>query len=1177
MELSLPPWCGVGRASSRVPSPLNLLYVILFLSLITTTTPLMFALNGTTTSASDGRALLYFKSLLSDPSKALASWDAKKSPDFCQWRGVTCGKRGRRRHRVTALVLDSLHLAGSISPSIANITFLNSLDLSSNQLHGLIPQQLGSLSHLKNFNLSFNSLEGEIPASISNCTSLQSISLNSNNLRGRIPSNLSLCSDLRYIDFENNNLTGGIPSEIGDLVNLELLLMGVNMLEGPIPDSIGKLQKLSALELSKNGISGSIPSTLGNLSSLILLLVENTSLTGSIPSTMSMLSSLAILSLAGNHLQGGIPPSLGNLSSLDTLNVGENDLTGSIPSSLGSLSFLTTLELFENNLVGGIPPSLGNLLEITAIDMGFNNLTGRIPPLFFLNMTSLGLLDLQNNTLVGSLPLDIGPLLPSLQYLYLNNNLFYGSIPSSLSNSSMLGAIQLDYNSFTGTIPASVGTLKSLYWLTVNNNQLEAKDWSFLTALANCTYLRVLQLGTNNLNGVLPNAIANLSTSLEYFDVSFNQLEGSIPVGIGNLVNLSILTCNNNFLTGAIPATLARLEMLHIIYLDGNNLSGEIPSTFGNLTQLTQLELSFNALSGNIPSSLGRCPLELLGLNNNSFTGGVPKDVFLIPTLSIYLRLSHNLLSGPLPDEVGSLSNLRELNLQGNRFGGQIPSLLGECQILEYLYLDRNLFQGPIPSSLSQLRGLQVLDLSHNNLSGPIPEFLATFSELSSLNLSSNNFEGEVPLQGVFNNASAISIDGNSMLCGGISELKLPQCPVKTSKKKKKKHPSPKLIVIISVSAALLSCIILLSFTAAAQYWRRKSRKEPSNMTHSSEPYMWISYADLVRATQGFSPANLIGVGSFGSVYKGNIDSAEEHNLVAVKVLNLQQRGALRSFTAECEALRCIRHRNLVKILTACSSVDFRGNDFKALVFEYFPNGSLDQWLHPQVEEQSRVLSFIQRLNIAIDVASALDYLHHHGPIPIVHCDLKPSNVLLDDDMVAHVGDFGLARILKPSASVSSQKSTNSAALKGSIGYVAPEYGMANKVSTHGDIYSYGILLLEMFTGKRPTDDYFKESLSLFTYVEMTLLNQMIDIIDPNLFLEETVGESSREELRRVDIREGRIDCIISVLTVGLLCSKELPTERMQTRDIIKELTKIKQSFCEMGVNAVDRHHAKIL
>ncbi|CAA7030596.1 unnamed protein product [Microthlaspi erraticum] len=175
-----------------------------------------------------------------------------------------------------------------------------------------------------------------------------------------------------------------------------------------------------------------------------------------------------------------------------------------------------------------------------------------------------------------------------------------------------------------------------------------------------------------------------------------------------------------------------------------------------------------------------------------------------------------------------------------------------------------------------------------------------------------------------------------------------------------------------------------------------------------------ISYGDLRNATDGFSSSNLIGTGSFGTVFKALLPA--ENKVVAVKVLNMQRRGAMRSFMAECESLKDIRHRNLVKLLTACSSTDFQGNEFRALIYEFMPNGSLDVWLHPEEVEEihrpSRTLTLFERLNIAIDVASVLDYLHVHCHDPIAHCDLKPSNVLLDDDLTAHVSDFGLARLL---------------------------------------------------------------------------------------------------------------------------------------------------------------------
>ena len=166
----------------------------------------------------------------------------------------------------------------------------------------------------------------------------------------------------------------------------------------------------------------------------------------------------------------------------------------------------------------------------------------------------------------------------------------------------------------------------------------------------------------------------------------------------------------------------------------------------------------------------------------------------------------------------------------------------------------------------------------------------------------------------------------------------------------------------------------------------------------------------------------------------------DQQLVVAVKVFNLQTRGAFKSFDAECETMRCVRHRNLLKVLTVCSSTDFRGYDFKALIYEFLPNGNLHEWLHlyPERKGQRKVLDLVQRISIAIDVASAIDYLHHHNPFPIIHCDLKPTNVLIDNNMVAQVGDFGLARFLHEDSSDILEQSTSWAAMRGTIGYAAP-------------------------------------------------------------------------------------------------------------------------------------------
>ena len=246
--------------------------------------------------------------------------------------------------------------------------------------------------------------------------------------------------------------------------------------------------------------------------------------------------------------------------------------------------------------------------------------------------------------------------------------------------------------------------------------------------------------------------------------------------------------------------------------------------------------------------------------------------------------------------------------------------------------------------------------------------------------------------------------------------------------------------MIVPIVISLVATLVVLSSLYILISWRKRSKtKAPSTTIMQGHPL--ISYSQFVKATDDFSPTNFLGSGSFGSVYKGEFDGrdGECKDLVAVKVLKLQTPGALRSFMAECEALQNMRHRNLVKIVTACASIDARENDFKAIVYDFMPNRSLDGWLHPEANDQTeqRFLDLAERVSILLDVAYTLDYLHCDGPTPIIHCDLKPSNVLLDADMVAHVGDFGLAKIIIDGSSTV-QQSTSSMGVRGTIGYAAP-------------------------------------------------------------------------------------------------------------------------------------------
>ncbi|CAI8598586.1 unnamed protein product [Vicia faba] len=839
-------------------------------------------------------------------------------------------------------------------------------------------------------------------------------------------------------------------------------------------------------------------------------------------------------------------------------------LSGEIPSTFGNLFSLKNLSLARNKFVGEIPTELGNLHNLSRLQLSENNFTGRFPTSIFFYLSSLVFLSLTKNNLSGELPQNFGHAFPNLTTLALATNRFEGVIPNSISNSSHLQIIDLANNRFHGPIPL-FNNLKNLTHLTLGNNFLTSTtllNLKFFDSLRNSTQLQILMVNDNNLTGDLPNSVAYLSGNLQQFCVSNNQLNGSIPKGMDKFQNLISFSFEQNYFTGELPLELGSLKKLEQLLIYQNRLSGEIPDIFGNFTNLYMLSLGNNQFSGRIHASIGKCKrLSLLDLEMNKLVGVIPKEIFQLSGLTT-LYLHGNSLNGSLPPEF-KMEQLQTMIVSDNKLSGNIPKI--EVNVLKILKMARNKFSGSIPNSLGDLASLVTLDLSSNNLTGPIPESLEKLEYMVRLNLSFNKLEGEVPMKGVFMNLSQVDLQGNNRLCGFTNQVvhKLGVTLCVAGKKEKRNILLPIILGVIGAIVLFVSMLYLLWLLISLK--KHEEEKRSLSSTPLKGLPQNISYGDIRLATDNFSATNLVGKGGFGSVYKGVFNTSNyesQTTILAVKVLDLQQRKATQSFSVECEALKNVRHRNLVKVITSCSSTDYKGDDFKALVMQFMPNGNLEMNLYPEDIESGSLLTLLQRLNIAIDVASAMDYLHHDCDPPIVHCDLKPANVLLDEDMVAHVADFGLARFLSQNPS---EKHSITLELKGSIGYIAPEYGLGYKASTSGDVYSFGILLLEMFIAKKPTDEMFKEGLNMNNF-EKKLLN----IVDQRLinhyeYSTQNFGSDSHSgESGNISYSDGSNtykaeECIASAMRIGLSCVAHHPKDRLTMREALSKLHVIKQ------------------
>ncbi|KAI4976574.1 hypothetical protein ZWY2020_050181 [Hordeum vulgare] len=928
-------------------------------------------------------------------------------------------------------------------------------------------------------------------------------------------------------------------------------------------------RRVVKLVLREQKLAGEVSPALGNLSHLRVLNLSGNLFAGGVPPELGNLSRLKFLDVSSNTLAGTVPPELGNLSRLSSLDLSGNAFAGPVPPELGELSRLKQLSLAQNEFQGSIPLELARVRGLEYLNLGGNNLSGPIPAAMFCNLSALQYIDMSSNNLDGAIPIRPDCLLPNLTFLVLWSNNLNGSIPPALSNSTKLRWLLLETNFLDGELPSDgmFGGMKSLELLYLsfnyfrsprNNTDLEP----FFASLTNCTSLRELGVAGNDLPGTIPAVVGRLSPGLRQLHLEFNNIFGPIPANLSDLANLTTLNLSHNLLNGSIPPDLARLQRLERLHLSNNQLSGNIPPSLGSFQRLGLLDLSQNQLAGAIPPSIVQCVnLLKLDLSHNMLQGVIPAGLSGLSGL-FYLNLSNNLLSGAIPATIGEMGTLQVLNLSSNRLSGTIPPELGGCVMLESLDVSANALGGGLPETLGSLQLLQVLDVSSNGLTGALPRSLENMASLRLANFSYNGFSGEVPIGGAFAGLPADAFLGDVGMCARSASMApgLARCG---GAKRRVLH-NRRVVVPVAVTVASFTVAIIglaacraVARTASASVGR-DGRRSTLLSYGGDEPiergdHPRISHRELSEATGGFEQSSLIGAGRFGRVYEGTL---RDGTRVAVKVLDPKTGGGevSCSFKRECDVLRRTRHRNLVRVVTTCSQPDFH-----ALVLPLMTNGSLESRLYPRDGVPARGMDLARLVAIAGNVAEGLAYLHHYAPIRVVHCDLKPSNVLLDDDMTAVVADFGIARLVKDAADGDDDNITGSAdpcdsitgLLQGSVGYIAPEYGLGGHPSTEGDVYSFGVLLLELITGKRPTNVLFQEGLTLHDWVRR---HDVAAIVAQSWLAEAMFSATMQAD-----------DVVAQLIDVGVACTEHSPPLRPTMVEVCHEIALLREDLAKHG------------
>ncbi|XP_077228250.1 leucine-rich repeat transmembrane protein kinase family protein [Tasmannia lanceolata] len=920
------------------------------------------------------------------------------------------------------------------------------------------------------------------------------------------------------------NWTGVSCNSNGSVQRLDLSHMN---LSGRVSETIQQLQNLAQLNICCNGFSSSLPKSLSNLQSLKNLDVSLNSFVGSFPSGLDRATGLICVNASGNNFAGTLPDDIGNATSLEILDFRGSFFQGTIPISFKNLQRLKFLGLSGNNLTGRIPGEIGQLSSLETIIIGYNEFSGNIPAEFG-NLTNLRYLDLAVGNLNGEIPAELGKLrFLTTMFLYKNN--FEGKVPSEVGNMTSLIELDLSDNLLSGTVPAELTQLKNLQLLSLMSNKFSG---SIPSGLGELTQLSVLELWNNSFTGPLPTNLGR-NSPLQWLDVSSNFFSGEIPAGLCDRGNLTKLILFNNQLSGTIPTGLSTCLSLVRVRVQENKISGPIPVGLGGLPKLQRLELASNSFSGQIPNDIAlSSSLTFIDLSRNNLQSSLPYNILSIPNLQSF-SASDNELFGDIPDQFQDCPSLAELDLSNNNLTGNIPTSLASCQKLINLNLRKNRFTGEIPTPITMMPALAILDLSNNMLIGGLPENFGNSPALEMLNVSYNKLSGPIPGNGMLRTINLDDITGNPGLCGGV----LPPCNLNSGSipQSQKRVHIKHIIAGWAVGISIVFVIGIFIFGGRCVYKRWREGQFPSE---SGEwPWRLTAFQKLNFTSEeilkSIEESNVIGMGATGTVYK--VELNRPPMLVAVKKL---WRAAIEEdtgidggdFAGEVNLLGRLRHRNIVRLLGY-----LRNDTNTMIVYEYMPNGSLWEALHGKME--GRVLvDWVSRYNVAVGVAQGLVYLHHDCSPPVIHRDVKSNNILLDGNLEARIADFGLARMMM-------RKNETVSMVAGSYGYIAPEYGYTLKVDQKSDTYSFGVVLMELLTGKRPLESEFGECVDIVEWVRFKIkCNEGMEALDPSL------GSQCKH------IEEE----MLLVLRIALLCTAKFPKDRPSMRDVLTMLGEAK-------------------